>query len=151
VWDDALERFVPLIFAGPGEEPASKPRVIIIDARNGKVYADGGNINVPVEGREGVLRAIETADVLVEFSVDGAWVKRGVETGIVGLVQTKSEAQMSAEKAQREWAARPHDPEQATGEVGDRHTFADDPVDKKFARVWDGSVPSGVPVVLKGM
>jgi hypothetical protein len=135
--------FVPL----DGEAPEIRPfRVVIIDVRNGNVYADGSNLDVPEEGREGVLRAIETADVLVEISTDNMWVKKGVEHGVVALAKTRSEAQMSNEKALRESAARATGPEIPAGMVGDRATFEDDPVDAKFARVWDDTVPSGKPV-----
>jgi hypothetical protein len=124
----------------------NKPRVIIVDVRNGKVKADGTNIDLPPEGQESALHSIETADVLVEVHPDSIYVREGADKGWVTMVTTKSEAQQSAEKAERELAARHRGPEVPTGMTGDRPTFDDDPVDQKFARVWDDTVPSGEPV-----
>jgi hypothetical protein len=112
------------------------PNIVIVDVRNGAVYTDGTNINVPEEGREALLRAIETAEILIEINVEGVWVKQGVVPGGVTLIATKSEPQMSAEKAQREATARNKGPEVTTGMKGDRATYPDDPVDVKFRRVW---------------
>lgn len=120
-------------------------KIVICDVRNGQVREDGENIDLPSEGQEAVLEAIERADILIDVTPDGVWVKRGYGVDVL-LVRTKTEAQMSGEKADREKAARARGPEQTVGMTGDRETFEDDPVDKKFARVWDGSVPSGGPV-----
>jgi hypothetical protein len=124
----------------------SDPKIVIVDVRNGNVYANGSNLDVPVEGREPLLRAIETADILVEIGVDGAWVKQGVERSIVTLVSTKSEAQMSAEKAKREKNNRVGDGREHPIEVmcnrddplRQHDLFQDDPVLVRFSRVWDG-------------
>jgi hypothetical protein len=125
----------------------TKPRVIIVDVRNGQVRADGTNIDLPSDGQESALRSIELADVLVEIHDDGMFVKQGVSKGWVTLFVTKTVLQLNTEKADRELAARRDDSgETPTGMTGDRATFEDDPVDKKFLRVWDGTVPSGKPV-----
>ena len=117
----------------------NKPRVIVVDVRNGNVRADGTNINLPPEGQESALRSIETADVLVEVHADGIFVKQGAEKGWVTMFTTKSALQLNAEKADRELTAR-------TGKQVDDLAVGEHPVDKKFTRVWDGSVPSGEPV-----
>jgi len=124
----------------------SEPKIVIVDARNGNVYADGSNIDAPVAGQEALLRAIETADILVEIGVDGAWVKQGVERSIVTLVHTKAEAQMSAEKAEREKNNRIGDTREYPIEVMEdrddplrsHDPFQDDPVYVRFGRVWKG-------------
>lgn len=114
-----------------------KPRVIIVDVRNGRVRADGTNINLPPEGQESALRSIETADVVVEIHPDGLGVMQGSEKGWVTMVTTKSILQMNTEKAAHELQARDkHVDDLAVGEH---------PVTQKFARVWDDSVPSGEP------
>src|SRR3954463_3833998 len=112
-----------------------KPRVIIVDQCPGPVKADGSNINLPPEGQESALRSIETADVLVQIHEDGIYVKEGVEKGWVTLFTTKSTLQMNTEKADREKADRLSNPvdDLAAGEH---------PVEQKFKRVWDGSIPS---------
>jgi hypothetical protein len=122
------------------------PRIVIVDVRNGNVYADGRNIDAPVAGQEALLRAIETADIVVEIGVDGAWVKQGVDRSIATLVRTKPEAQMSAEKAEQEKNNRVGDgreyPIEASDDTDDplrsHDPFQDDPVTVKFPRVWDG-------------
>jgi hypothetical protein len=115
-----------------------KPRVVIVDVRNGNVYATGENINLPLEGQQAALHVIKTADVLVEVHADTMLVKEGVERGWVTLLTTKSILQMNTEKAASELQARDkHVDDLETGEH---------PVEAKFARVWDDSVPSGQPV-----
>lgn len=121
---------------------SDKPRIVIVDVRNGNVFADGRNINLPAEGQEAMLRAIETADVLVSVDDSGMWVKQGVDLGIITMVTTKSEAQMNAEKAQGEAADRVKPPDDL--EKGEH------PVTEKFARVWDGSIQSGETREIKG-
>lgn len=113
-------------------------RVVIVDCRQNRPYEDGTNLDVPEEGREALMSAIEHADVLVEISQDGMWVKEGVEHGVVTLVTVKSEAQMSMDKALREKAART--------KPNDDLEKGTHPVNEKFAHVWDGSVESGKPV-----
>jgi hypothetical protein len=138
VWDDTwfngIGGFRPL-------EPVveAKPRVIIVDVRNGIVRADGTNIDLPPEGQESALRSIETADVLVEIHPDTMIVKQGVDKGWVTMFTTKSAAQLNAEKSDRELAHRTDNPT-------DDLKVGEHPVDTKFKRVWDGSVPSGEPV-----
>jgi hypothetical protein len=155
VWDNDRKMFVPLrTVEGPdapegkivGLEPYIRPTVIIVDVRNGKIREDGFNIDLPSEGQVSFLESLARTDVIVEVHDDNVWVKRGFDKHIVLLGRTKSEAQMSGEKADREKAARAVGAEQPTGMTGDRGTFEDDPVDNKFKRVWDGSVPSGEPV-----
>jgi hypothetical protein len=120
--------------------------VVVVDVRQGKVRSDGSNIDLPPEGQESALRSLELADVVVEIHADTVFVRQGSDKRIVLLLKTKSEARMSAEKAERERLARVRGPEQASGMTEDRVTFPDDPVDEKFKRVWDGSIPSGEPV-----
>ena len=114
------------------------PRVIVVDERNGRVRADGSNIDLPPEGQDSALRSLETADVVVEIHEDGMFVTTGYDKHIVLLLVTKSVHQLNAEKAEMELAHRHAKPidDLAVGEH---------PVDVKFARVWDGSVPSGTP------
>jgi hypothetical protein len=108
----------------------AKPRIIIVDTRNGKVRADGSNVNRPPEGQEAALSSIETADVLVEIGSGAGdiFVKEGATKGWVTLITTKTEAQMSMEKAEGEKAARdrPNDDLQK----------GDHPL-KKMNAVWD--------------
>jgi hypothetical protein len=111
-----------------------KPRIVIVDVRNGN--ADGRNINLPEEGQEAMLRAIETASVLVSVDDSGMWVKQGVDLGLVTMVTTKSELQMNAEKAEGEREARVKPPDDL--EKGEH------PVDVKMRRVWDKSDPGYV-------
>lgn len=113
---------------GPHLTP-DKPRIVIVDVRNGNVLADGRNINVPEEGQLPMLRAIEMADVLVTVDDAGMWVKYGVEKGWVTMITTKSEGQMNAEKAAGELAHRV--------KKNDDLERGDHPVDVKFARVWN--------------
>jgi hypothetical protein len=120
----------------------AKPRIVIVDVRNGNVFADGSNIDRPEEGREPALRSIETADVLVEISADNVFVKEGATKGWVLLMRTKSESQMNAEKAARELANR--------DKPNDDLEKGDHPVTQKFARIWDGSIKSGGNQDLKG-
>ena len=80
----------------------TKPRVIIVDVRNGQVRADGTNIDLPPEGQESALRSIELADVLVEIHPDTILVREGYDKGWVTMFTTKSALQMNAEKADRE-------------------------------------------------
>lgn len=144
VWDERTGMFRTLS-AEPLPDPPA--RVVVVDVRNGQVRADGVNIDLPSEGQESALRSLETADVVVEIHEDTMLVTQGYDKRIVLLLTTKSERQMSAEKADREKADRvAAGGEETTGMVGDRATFPDDPVDQKFKRVWDGSVPSGEPV-----
>ena len=141
IWDNVKGTWVPY----PGlEEPMSdKPRVVIVDMRSGGgIKADGSNIDLPSEGQESALRSIETADVYVQVHADGIYVKEGADKGWVLLITTKGEAQMSHEKAERDLAKRERGPEVPIGMTGDRPTFEDDPVDQKFARVWEDSGPT---------
>lgn len=113
---------------------SAKPCVIIVDVRNGNVKSDGSNIDRPPEGQEAGLRSIETADVLVEVHPDGVYVKKGAMKGIVTMITTKSEAQMSLEKAVREKDARNADKGSDDLERGD-HPLT------KMNRVWDKDDP----------
>jgi hypothetical protein len=124
---------------------ADNQRVVVCDVRNGSVRDDGTNIDFPPEGQEAALTAIERAGILIEVSQDGIWVKRGVGINVL-LIRTKTEGERNTDQARIEAAARDKGPEMPTGMTDDRATFPDDPVDKKFKRVWDGSVPSGEPV-----
>jgi hypothetical protein len=121
----------------------SKPRVIIVDVRNGKVKADGMNIDLPPEGQESALRSIETADVLVEVHPDTIFVRSGADKGWVTMFTTKSEMQMNAEKAATELHARVGSKPIDDLEKGEH------PVEVKMNRVWDktdpGYVESGEP------
>jgi hypothetical protein len=116
------------VVVGPHLMP-DKPRIVIVDMRNGSVLADGRNINVPEEGQLSMLRAIEMADVLVTVDDTGMWVKYGAEKGWVTLITTKSERQMNAEKAAGELAERV--------KPNDDLERGDHPVKVKFARVWN--------------
>jgi hypothetical protein len=118
----------------------TKPRVIIVDVRNGMVKADGSNVDLPPEGQESALRSIETADVLVEIHPDTILVREGVDKGWVTMFTTKSALQLNAEKAARELQHRVGDKPIDDLEKGSH------PVTEKFAHVWDGSVESGKPV-----
>jgi hypothetical protein len=120
--------------------------VVVVDVREGMVRSDGSNIDLPPEGQESALRSLELADVVVEIHADTVFVRQGSDKHIVLLLTTKSESRMSAEKADRERLARYRGPEQSTGMAEYRATFPDDPVDEKFKRVWDDSIPSGGPV-----
>src|SRR5262245_19321963 len=83
VWAEYTGMFRPLL-----AESDDKPRVIIVDVRNGNVRADGSNIDRPSEGQEAGLRSIETADVLVEIHPDTMIVKTGVDKGWVTFITT---------------------------------------------------------------
>jgi len=120
----------------------NKPRVIILDVRNGQVRADGSNINLPPEGQESALRSIEAADVLVEVHLEGIWVKKGVDEGWVTMISTKSILQMNTEKADQELANR-------TDGLRDDLKLGEHPVEEKFKRVWEGDSNSGT-AELKG-
>lgn len=119
------------------------PRVIVVDVRNGKVRADGSNIDLPPEGQESFLRSLEIADVIVEVHEDTLLVTTGFDKHIVLLGQTKSVLQMNTEKADRELKAR-------TDNQVDDLEVGEHPVDAKMRRVWDkdapGYVESGEPV-----
>jgi hypothetical protein len=117
---------------------ASTPRVVVVDVRNGKVRADGANIDLPPEGQESFLRSLETADVIVEVHEDTLLVTQGYDKHIVLLGQTKTVVAMNYEKADREKADR-------TDNMHDDLEAGEHPVEVKFKRVWDGSVPSGDP------
>jgi hypothetical protein len=126
-----------------GESPRMKartPTVIVADVRHGKVRADGTNIDLPPEGQESMLRSLELADVIVEIHEDNVLVTTGYDKHIVLLMRTKSALQLNAEKADRELEHRTGDKQADDLEKGDH------PVTQKFARIWDGSVPSGTPV-----
>jgi hypothetical protein len=125
-----------------GESPRMKartPTVIVADVRHGKVRADGTNIDLPPEGQESMLRSLELADVIVEIHEDNVLVTTGYDKHIVLLMRTKSALQLNAEKAERELEHR-------TGNPTDDLAVGEHPVEQKFKRVWDGSVPSGTPV-----
>jgi len=145
VWDNDKGMFVPL-FEGPENEGISPPppRVIVADIRNGKVRADGMNIDLPDEGQQSMLRSLETADVIVEIHEDNVFVRTGYDKHIVLLMRTKSERQMNAEKAARELQHRVGDKPIDDLEKGEH------PVKAKMNRVWDktdpGYVESGEPV-----
>ncbi len=111
------------------------PSVIVVDVRNGKVRATGENIDLPPEGQESALRSLETADVIVEVHEDGIFVKHGHDRHIVMILTTKSEAQMSAEKADRDLQYRVGD------KPNDDLTKGDHPVEVKMNRVWDPEDP----------
>jgi hypothetical protein len=141
VWDNDAKMFVPIDVSIEKMEPyVNPPRVIVADIRHGKVRADGTNIDLPEEGQQSMLRSLETADVIVEIHDDNVFVKTGYDKHIVLLMRTKSALQLNAEKADRELAHRTGDKQADDLEKGDH------PVDQKFARIWDGSVPSGTPV-----
>jgi hypothetical protein len=65
VWDNTLGLFRPLMM-GDLMPADSTSRVVVVDVRNGKVRADGANIDLPLEGQHSFLRSLETADVIVE-------------------------------------------------------------------------------------
>jgi hypothetical protein len=146
VWDNDRKMFVPLGGTIEVMELYVKPTVIVADIRNGKIREDGSNLDLPPEGQAAFLESLANADVIVEVHDDTVFVRHGYDKMIVLLGRTKPAAQMNAEKAFREKTARVQGPEVSTGMVGDRATFPDDPIDDKFERVWDGSVPSGKPV-----
>ena len=133
VWDERTGMFRPTLRPAPGDTtglPVNKPRVIVVDVRNGPVRKDGSNIDLPPEGQKSALTSIETADVLVEVHMDGIWVKQGVDRGWVTMFTTKSERQMSAEKAER-------DKDNRTNSLYDDLKVGEHPVETKFRRVWD--------------
>lgn len=115
-----------------------KPRVIIVDVRNGKVWDDGGNIDRPADpyAIQSALDSIATADVLVEVHADGIFVKQGVDKGWVTMITTKSTLQLNAEKAANELEARVGSKPNDDLEKGD-HPLT------KFARAWEGPSNSG--------
>jgi len=138
-WSDELQGWFPVNEEGELMVPA-KTRVIIVDVRNNHPNDDGTNLDVPEEGRQALMDAIEHADVLVEVGVDSMWVREGANLGLVTLVTTKSESQMSIEKALREKHERLAD------KAGDVEA-GEHPVTVKFSRVWDPEyLPSGKPV-----
>lgn len=121
----------------------NKPRVIIVDVRNGMVKANAANIDLPLEGQVSALRSIETADVLVEIHPDTILVREGADKGWVTMLTTKPERQMNAEKAARELQSRVGDKPIDDLDVGEH------PVEEKFRRVWEGDSNSGT-AELKG-
>lgn len=113
----------------------TKPRIVVVDERNGSVLATGENIDLPDEGQIAMLRAIEMANVLVTIGHDSIWVKQGAEKGWVTLVTTKSERQMNAEKAATELQHRMGD------KPNDDLVKGDHPVEVKFHRIWHDPKP----------
>jgi hypothetical protein len=113
-------------------------KVIVVDVRNGKVHADGSNIDLPPEGQESFLRSLVAADVVVEIHADNMIVTKGYDKRIVLLGRTKSALQLSAEKAAKDLDNR-------TDNQRDDLEIGEHPVEQKFRRVWDGSVESGTP------
>lgn len=111
--------------------------IVVADLRNGPIRKDGSNIDLPPEGQAAMLNSLRWAEVIVEVQADTVLV-RGVNPGVVLLCRTKSPAQMSAEKAAGDLAVR-------KGDQPDDLAIGEHPVEQKFARVWDGSVPSGKP------
>jgi hypothetical protein len=122
-----------------------KPRVIVVDVRNGKVRADGANIDLPPEGQESFLRSLETADVIVEVHEDTLLVTHGYDKHIVLLGQTKTVLQMNTEKADRELQHR-------TKPIDDA-AIAEDPTVRLKRAFGNEFWPSGKPVEggLKGV
>jgi hypothetical protein len=138
VWDNDLGMFRPLV----GAVPESHSRVIVVDVRNGKVRADGANIDLPLEGQHSFLRSLETADVIVEVHEDTLLVTKGYDKHIVLLGQTKTVLAMNNEKAER-------DKDNRTNYLYDDLKAGEHPVEVKMRRVWDkddpGYVESGEP------
>jgi hypothetical protein len=67
-----------------------KLQVVVVDARSGQAHADVSDPHAPSESKDALMAAIGSADVLIEVSAEGIWVKRGVEHGVVTLIKTKS-------------------------------------------------------------
>jgi hypothetical protein len=121
-------------------------KIVVIDERNGPVKQDGSNLTVPEEGWQPILELIKMTmedpqGVVIRIDNGGVLVAAGV--GQVSLVTTKSEAVLSLEKALTEKHAR-------TDNQGGDLEKGDHPVEKKFARVWDGTMPDGEQKPLKG-
>jgi hypothetical protein len=142
VWDDNLGQFRPLMMGDLMAVAASTPRVVVVDVRNGKVRADGANIDLPLEGQHSFLRSLETADVIVEVHEDTVLVTKGYDKRIVLLGQTKTVVAMNNEKAER-------DKDNRTNYLYDDLKAGEHPVEVKMRRVWDkddpGYVESGEP------
>jgi hypothetical protein len=118
-------------------EPQGQSSVIVVDARNGRVKADGSNIDLPLEGQQSALRSLETADVVVEVHEEGIFVTTDYDKRIVLLLQTKSERQMNAEKAARELGARV--------KPNDDVVKAEDPTTRLKRCFGNDYLPSGKP------
>lgn len=112
-------------------------KVVILDVRKAPLDSLGRNIDTHEDGIPGALTAINEADVLVEVWEDGVYVKRGVEHNVVALISTKSEPQMSMEKALREKDHRVGDKPNDDLQKGD-HPLA------KMNRIWDKGDPDYV-------
>lgn len=74
------------------------PKIVVLDERNGALRSD--NVN----DYDGAKYTVDHAAVLVVVGQDGVFVKEGV--GKVALITTKSEAELSANKAAEHLAAR---------------------------------------------
>ena len=144
VWSNELGMFVPLNYEATEalNEQRGHSRVVVVDTRNGRVKADGTNIDLPFEGQQSALRSLETADVVVEIQADTVLVTKGWDKRIVLLLQTKSESQMNAEHAAADLDNR-------TNSLYDDLKAGEHPVEVKMKRVWDkndpGYVESGTP------
>jgi hypothetical protein len=74
----------------------------VVDVRNGKVRADGANIDLPLEGQHSFLRSLETADVIVEVHEDTLLVTKGTTRRLSCSARPRPSWQMNNEKAERE-------------------------------------------------
>ena len=121
-----------------------KIEVVIIDERAAPLRPDN------TEAKMGSVVMANSAPIVVVIGQDGVFVKEGV--GKVSIITPKSEAVMSAEKADREsaaFAARyrsnegPESISDSDEPLREHDGFADDPVTHKFSRVWEGESNSG--------
>lgn len=94
-------------------------KIVVLDVRKDGLASNGSN----VAGGMGAIETINNAEVVVEISQDGMWVRKGV--GQVSLITVKSEAETSLAKAQAETAAR-----EARRAEQERSQTAEDPLER---------------------